>query len=127
MLDPLGGVLPNRSYGYNAAGAVPGTTGEPMGLDGPRSASGVLQGLLENKVVAPADMIAVVDFDPLLTDDDHDSDLHVNAPFMAIVGRHAGRANALLCDWHVECGRTNLLRVGTLTPRYRWNYDHQPH
>jgi hypothetical protein len=69
------GLCPNRSYAYNAIGSPPffvetPNGGDVLGLDGGwdyRSQS--LRPRAESWVVVPADMIAVGDYDPLLTDD----------------------------------------------------------
>jgi prepilin-type N-terminal cleavage/methylation domain-containing protein/prepilin-type processing-associated H-X9-DG protein len=139
ILDAFHVLWPNRSYGYNAAG---------VGLIYPTGAVGIQQGyerkvrslgldstlevgygpnvityLPEAAVVAPADMLAVVDYDPMI-DDDNDGDFHADALYALTMtgGRHRKRVNAAFCDAHVEYSRTNELK----TARQRWNYDHQP-
>ena len=139
IIDSAHVLWPNRSYGYNAAGV--GFYGglfyqgsrEPygggrgsLGLDSTLEAGyGPITPvyLSEAAVVAPADMIAVVDYDPMI-DDDRDGDYHADAVYALTMtgGRHRGRVNAAFCDAHVEYSRTNELK----TARQRWNYDHQP-
>ncbi len=131
---------PNLSYGYNAAGVGQESIANAWGQL--RSAGGLglsptleydyfnlkppFPNLLESKMVAPSDMIAVVDYDPTI-DDDHDGDYHPDAIYaLTLTGkRHDGRTVTLFCDGHVEFIYTNIL----LAPqtRLRWNYDHEPH
>jgi prepilin-type processing-associated H-X9-DG protein len=134
--DGEGVLWPNRSFGYNAAGVgVEPLSGDPltwftsMGLSSRLElgygASNV-KCLSEQKLVAPSDMIAVVDYDPSITDD-ADGDWHSDAVYaLTLTGkRHDGRANVLFCDAHIECIYTNVLKAPEA--RVRWNYDHQPH
>ena len=133
--DKRGVLWPNLSYGYNGAGvgieefggATPGFN--VMGLSstlelgyGPT----IPRYLPEQNVVAPADMIAVVDYEPTI-DDDNDWDFHADAVYaLTLTGkRHDGRACTLLCDGHVEFIYTNVLKSSAM--RIWWNYDHQPH
>ena len=127
---------PNLSYGYNAAGVGFDESGgyfsalNPLGLSGSLEFGfgglPALKYLPEQNVVAPADMIAVVDYDPTI-DDDHDGDFHADAVYaLTLTGkRHDGRASTVFCDGHVEFLYTNILRAPQT--RIRWNYDHQPH
>ncbi len=124
--------MPNRSYGYNAEGTDPSEQ-PPMksclGLGGLWS-SGDLDwtGLVESKVAVPADMVALAEWDPMLSDYDHDDDQHPEILFpIALAGRHTGGANALLGDSHVEYARINQWTAQTDSARRRWNYDHAPH
>jgi prepilin-type processing-associated H-X9-DG protein len=136
LIDSRKIIWPNRSYGYNDAG---------VGFDTSRPVLGVFEGfsglglsaleaqsidirhvtyLPENRIVTPADMIAVIEYEPT-ADDDHDGDFHPDAMFsLTFTGtRHYGRVNGVFCDAHVEFARSNKWK-GT---RERWNYDHQPH
>ena len=140
-VDVVGPMMPNRSYGYNAAGvSVWAVTADLayLGLGGlwPYYQEGdvvpPMQALLESRVAVPAEMIAVADFDPLLTDDDGDRDLHPEFLFHGVVGRHTGGANVLFCDWHVEYAKTNRMAFPTWVCNagpwgVRWNHDHRPH
>jgi prepilin-type processing-associated H-X9-DG protein len=148
VLDILHVLWPNRSYGYNAAGVGyfykpgPGYP-DPRGGYGGQGEAGYifnslgLAGSLEvgygpssppmylpdSAVVAPADMVAAVDYDPMV-DDDNDGDFHADTVYALTMtgGRHRGRVNAVFCDAHVEYVRTNELKAA----RQRWNHDHQP-
>jgi prepilin-type N-terminal cleavage/methylation domain-containing protein/prepilin-type processing-associated H-X9-DG protein len=136
LIDSRAIIWPNRSYGYNDAG-VGFDTSRPV-FGGYENFSGLglsaleTQGidihhvtyLPENRIVAPADMIAVIEYEPT-ADDDHDGDFHPDAMFsLTFTGtRHNGRVNGVFCDAHVEFARSNIWK-GT---RERWNYDHQPH
>lgn len=122
---------PNRSYGYNAAGVgLVGGIGiyqegkGSLGLDSTLELGTVLSFLPEIKVIAPADMIAVVDYVPNI-DDDGDGDFHPDALYaLTFTGaHHNNRANGVFCDGHVEYAKTNVWKAA----RERWNYDHQPH
>jgi len=129
--DAIVPVWPNRSYGYNALGVdAYQMLGRALGLDGgvALSLSGgmVQRSLPEGSVVAPADMIAAGDYEPLLTDEDNDGDLHPDSLFgLALAGRHNNHACIVFCDAHVEYGRTNRWKIAETRPR--WNNDHQPH
>jgi prepilin-type N-terminal cleavage/methylation domain-containing protein/prepilin-type processing-associated H-X9-DG protein len=132
--DMAGMLWPNRSYGYNGAGV--GLSAHPPR---PEEISLGLDPLLESffplapaafrtaaSVVAPSDMITVVDYNAL-ADDDDDGDCHPDAVYsLTLTGsRHRGRANVVLADAHVEYARTNRLTANNA--RQRWNFDHQPH
>lgn len=129
--DPFGFIIPNWSYGYNTLGTWTdlrslvylGLGGQARYADDPNRAC-----LPENAVAVPADMIAIIDYDPRTTDDDHDSDLN---PFflysLALTGRHFHGANALFCDSHVEFGLTNSWKGTNDFELRRWNHDHQSH
>jgi prepilin-type N-terminal cleavage/methylation domain-containing protein/prepilin-type processing-associated H-X9-DG protein len=129
IVDARATIWPNRSYGYNAHGwgmAIENqTTGR--GLGGQPGFYGVLIFTSESQVVAPADMIAMADYDPTM-DDDHDGDLHPNELYnLTLTGRHHTRsANVVFCDAHVEYARTNQWQANTLQARQRWNCDHKP-
>jgi prepilin-type N-terminal cleavage/methylation domain-containing protein/prepilin-type processing-associated H-X9-DG protein len=128
MIDGEGVLCPNRSYGYNAAGVgvkvIPGFrfsyTG--FGLSG-MTANGHTS-LPENLVVAPADMVAVTDYNPFALDKP-DADMHPDALYtLSFSGHHHNeRANGVFCDTHVEFAKSN----DWVAVRQRWNYDHQPH
>jgi prepilin-type N-terminal cleavage/methylation domain-containing protein/prepilin-type processing-associated H-X9-DG protein len=125
-------LMPNQSYGYNALGADEyGVTASGFfyGLGGQAAwPDPILRPLPEPSVVAPADMVAIADYDPRTTDDDHDGDLHPEILFsMALTGRHVRGANAVFCDAHVEYAKTNRWMARTEADRKRWNNDHDPH
>jgi prepilin-type processing-associated H-X9-DG protein len=132
VTDSRGYLWPNRSYGYNAAGVgirqyVRGDAQDgvnSLGLDGSLEYGMTLTYLADQKVVAPADMIAVVDYLPNI-DDDRDGDFHPDAVYsLTFTGvHHNGRANVGFCDAHVEYAKTNLFTA----TRERWNFDHQTH
>ena len=134
--DSRGVLWPNLSYGYNTAGVgIDSFGGEQGGGSAGLGLSSTLEigfspptlkYLPEQNVVAPADMIAVVDYEPTI-DDDHDGDFHADAVYaLTLTGkRHDGKASTLFCDGHVEFIYTNILKAPQT--RIRWNYDHQPH
>ena len=129
IVDSLRTILPNRSYGYNAYGR--GTTVARRGLGGTRwfniglsSSAGYLA---EGQVLAPADMIAIADYDPM-TDDDGDGDFSPDELYnLTLTGeRHSRAANIVFCDSHVEFARTNQWLANTVVAQQRWNTDHKP-
>lgn len=134
VVDLFRVLWPNRSYGYNAAG-VGLRNDYPIGLPnrgGSLGLSGTLESFLgssnfrrESEVVAPGDMIAVVDYNPII-DDDRDGDFHADAVYALTfeATRHRGRASGVFCDAHVEYAKSNVWKSAAW--RLRWNYDHQP-
>jgi len=137
LSDSRGCLWPNRSYGYNAAGVglepgflVGGALGTcSLGLDktlemGFLSSLPRFSFLRESALTSPAQMLAVIDYNPAV-DDDNDGDFHPDAIYaLTLTGaHHNGRANGVFCDAHVEFGRTNVWKAA----RERWNYDHKPH
>jgi len=143
---------PNLSYGLNCVGVgfIDGGTPKQKSLglsldgpydpNGPNSATTLNAGQLESAIVAPADMIAVADYDVL----PGKYGLYYTPEFLywdTFTGKHHnGGAVAGFCDGHVEFGRTNRwgspIIVGNLSPpamlrnpaaRTRWNNDHLPH
>lgn len=129
IVDVTPTIWPNRSYGYNAHGSVPGienlVTGR--GLGGGPGSFGVPSFTSESQVVAPGDMVAMADYDPTV-DDDHDGDLHPDQLYsLTLSGVHHSRsANVVFCDAHVEYARTNQWRAIAPQARQRWNSDHKP-
>jgi prepilin-type processing-associated H-X9-DG protein len=134
IVDRFGILWPNQSYGYNAIGVGLSFSD----LQNPRASLGLSKTLAatvaspmqssfrrETDVVAPGDMIAVVDYNPTI-DDDNDGDFHPDAVYLLTFDgiRHQGRASAVFCDAHVEYAKTNVWRSSGY--RLRWNYDHQP-
>ena len=120
----------NPSYGYNALGTrdnVEATPTSPiLGLSGGRGNPP----LFENRVLAPADMIAIGDVPEIalgLTANDGDMTGALDDPYDYVAARHDRGGNVVFCDAHVEFGKqTNWMRAA-LSPRSRWNNDHQPH
>ena len=136
--DPLFRTWPNLSYGYNGTGTasdedpVIGPGGELfLGFGGEDYTDGgrifLPKYLLESQIVAPVNMIAVADYDPWATDDDSDADRHPEMLFLGLTGRHSWGANALFCDSHIECYRTNFWKRRSDDAFKRWNFDNQPH
>jgi prepilin-type N-terminal cleavage/methylation domain-containing protein/prepilin-type processing-associated H-X9-DG protein len=132
-----GTIWPNRSYGYNAYGTqfgamspgAPVPFGVVLGLGpGPWWPLPFGQLVPDAKVLVPADMIAVADYDPS-ADDDGDGDLHPDLLYsLCLTGKHHNRrANAVFCDAHVEFARSNVWTAKSATALQRWNNDHQPH
>jgi prepilin-type N-terminal cleavage/methylation domain-containing protein/prepilin-type processing-associated H-X9-DG protein len=135
VVDRLGIVWPNRSYGYNAAG-VGVSIVDPRYPPASLGLSKLLESYWspltyrpdyrrESEVIAPGEMIAAVDYDPTI-DDDNDGDFHADAIYSLTFDgvRHRGRASAVFCDAHVEYAKTNIWKADG--SRLRWNYDHQP-
>ena len=129
--------LPNRSYGYNTYGTDLLFGGNPwVGLGGgPKSfvsASSPLMNLplgmiRESQVLAPADLIALADYNRDF-DDDGDGNLHPDDLFLDLTGKHHdGSAAVVFCDAHVESARTNRWTARSVAVRQRWNNDHQAH
>jgi len=113
---------PNRSYGYNVLGTE-STDGLGLGSMDPT----YNPALPESGVRVPGDMVAVAEYDPIATDDDHDGDLHPEMLYTALTGRHSGGANVVFCDTHVEYAKTKRWKAQSETARRRWNNDHLPH
>jgi prepilin-type N-terminal cleavage/methylation domain-containing protein/prepilin-type processing-associated H-X9-DG protein len=126
---------PNRSYGYNDWGADFPTARVSLGLSGsPYSSLGLFNP--ESRIVSPAEMIAVADSELSWTytpdDDDGELDggwaLDSDSLLQCLTGKHhAGGANVVFCDAHVEYAKTNVWTAQTDAARSRWNNDHQPH
>jgi prepilin-type N-terminal cleavage/methylation domain-containing protein/prepilin-type processing-associated H-X9-DG protein len=127
----------NASYGYNAFGvgllSDPGVA-QSLGLSGWPTSLQPFNGQRESSVVAPADMIAVSDYNPSA----NDGGVAYNLFGYTFTGdRHAGGACVVFCDAHVEYARTNNWGAPSFgmppacslnpTARQRWNIDHQPH
>ena len=120
--------LPNPTYGYNALGT--GAHQKPMGLTG---SLGDISwtGILEGRVLAPADMIAAGDYPEgkftQFGGQDGDITGALDEQDDYIANRHYGGANVVFCDAHVEYAKqTNWMRAATIA-RKRWNNDNQPH
>ena len=126
----------NMRYGYNNVGAGFANCDLGLGNDGERS---VYTSQPESKVVAPADMIAITDYDPAANVYggglcDAGWSLYV---YTFTGKRHAGGANVVFCDAHVEFANTNRWDVpgnwmplggrANLAALQRWNNDHRPH
>jgi prepilin-type N-terminal cleavage/methylation domain-containing protein/prepilin-type processing-associated H-X9-DG protein len=139
--------LCNLSYGYNAIGVglvlqdvdisyqqeslgLSGWSG--WALPGP-SLWQAESSVAESSVAAPADMIAVSDYNPFAN-----GFVPYNLFGCSFTGqRHAGGACVVFCDAHVEYAKTNNWGAPSLgmppayslnpTARQRWNIDHQPH
>jgi prepilin-type N-terminal cleavage/methylation domain-containing protein/prepilin-type processing-associated H-X9-DG protein len=135
---------PNRSYGYNASGSPPyldstSSIGfNSLGLDGEFVSLLDVRPLAEARVVAPADMIALADYDYttiIFLGDDGDGDgpdLFSTPPdpaslWDALAGRHSRGANVVFCDEHVEYAKTNRWTAANDPAKRRWNHDHLAH
>jgi prepilin-type processing-associated H-X9-DG protein/prepilin-type N-terminal cleavage/methylation domain-containing protein len=116
---PLGQGMP---YAYNGPGGGyidTGASRESLGL-GP---FGFEPPCKESEVKSPSDMIAIgcsyslwfIRF------------AHPLAGGDTFGGWHAGRANVLFADSHVELVKSNLIVAPTDEARRRWNRDNQPH
>ena len=120
----------NPSYGYNALGTrdnVEVTSTSPiLGLGGGRGNPP----LFENRVLVPADMIAVADMPEIalgLVQNDGDVTGAFDDPYDYIAARHSRGGNVMFCDAHVEFGKQTNWMKAAFSPRLRWNNDHQPH
>ncbi|MGO9199929.1 MAG: prepilin-type N-terminal cleavage/methylation domain-containing protein [Limisphaerales bacterium] len=120
----------NGSYGYNALGTrdnIEVTPTSPiLGLGGGRGNPP----LFENRVLAPADMIAIGDLPEIVlgkVQNDGDITGALDDPYDYIATRHNGGGNVMFCDVHVEFGRQTNWMKAAFGPRMRWNNDHQPH
>jgi general secretion pathway protein G len=120
----------NPSYGYNALGTAEDGGAGPatpvLGLSGGRGNPP----LFENRVLAPADMIAVGDLAEIAPGQpDRDGDITgaLNHPDDYIANRHSSGANVMFCDAHVEFGKQTNWMKAAFSPRLRWNNDHKPH
>jgi prepilin-type N-terminal cleavage/methylation domain-containing protein/prepilin-type processing-associated H-X9-DG protein len=111
----------NPSYGYNALGTGQNQGGGWLGL-----ASSFSTPLPENRVLAPADMIAIGDY-PELPKQDGDIAGALNEQDDYIANRHNGGGNVVFCDAHVGWGKQTNWMQATTSARLRWNNDHQPH
>lgn len=131
--DPtvFAGTHTNYSYGYNAYGS---------GVMGPRQNLGLgrvlppddysgpspMMEVSDAKVRVPSDMVAVADVEDVGS---HYSTAVVT-PGQALASptaRHAGGANAVFCDGHVEFAKQSRWTEKTSAARRRWNNDHEPH
>jgi len=119
---------PNPTYGYNALGT--GQHEKPLGLTGSLDNTS-WTGLLEARVVAAADMIAVGDYPEgrfaNVGGQDGDITGALDEQDDYIANRHNGGANVAFCEAHVEYGKqTNWMKPVAIV-RKRWNNDNQPH
>jgi prepilin-type processing-associated H-X9-DG protein len=116
-------------YAYNAYGTGP--------LYDPRLGLGALPGpgvyTKGAAIVAPADMIEMGDVDMAIAFEKygglHSYEFGISSPmpFYWPARVHAGGANMVFCDSHVEAARqTNWLRRAE-TSMKRWNNDNAPH
>jgi prepilin-type N-terminal cleavage/methylation domain-containing protein/prepilin-type processing-associated H-X9-DG protein len=131
----------NLSYTLNSIGVGPvpldnsGTNDTFLGLNGSLPGNQGRVGQPQSSIVAPADMIALADYDPFANEDPEWLFL------LTLTGkRHNGGAVAGFCDTHVEYAKTKRWGApmfkpnwyGPLLPkdsptRVRWNNDHLPH
>ena len=126
--DQMPETWPNASYGYNTLGAAfRPMSSVCLGLGGVRrSRRAEWSGLPASRVVVPSDMIAVAEWDPRLTDEDGDQDLHPAFLFPVALGtRHMAGSNALFCDGHIQYNPTSRWAPKTLGAVRRWNWDHK--
>jgi prepilin-type processing-associated H-X9-DG protein len=139
------GARGNGQYAYNASGTARFDRPANLGLGG--CWQGRFRATSESRIIAPADLLAVGDITPGESRDlvifsvkpaDADGlgirftfdasghfDVCSTNPAFWPGTSHAGGANMLFVDGHVESGRqTNWL---SLAARHRWNNDHEPH
>ena len=117
-------------YGYNAYGIKIDASTNSLGLSDNYTHGNAPwvnpKPVTETEVVAPSDMMAIVDsFDgsiELLRDR---VDRFTDGNTLA---RHQGKANVVFCDGHVESPPLKFLFADTSDEALRrWNRDHQPH
>ena len=134
--------FPNVSYMMNSLGV--GFIGADPPVDelralGLNTLQGIQQlhvGQLLSSTVAPADMVAVADYDVYTP---YPLSWELVYAFSLTGKRHNGGAVAGFCDTHVEYATMNRWGAPLLDPRYkplqprdaskrvRWNNDHLPH
>ncbi len=125
------GAHTNYSYGYNAYGS---------GVLGPRQSLGLgrvlppddysgpspMMEVSDGDVRVPSDMIAISDVEDV-------GNYYATAavtPGLVLASppaRHAGGANAVFCDGHVEFAKQSRWTEKSIAARSRWNSDHEPH
>jgi prepilin-type N-terminal cleavage/methylation domain-containing protein len=116
-------------YGYNAYGiAYPPSLTNELALQGHYDpVTYTRTGVAESEVAVPSDMIVIAD--------DYNTsvvlmrrNLTELASFGNFLIRHQGKANALLCEGHVESPRlTSMFEDQSDAALARWNRDHLPH
>lgn len=116
-------------YGYNTYGMLyPGDASSDLGLQGHYDAvSRLWTPITEAEVPVPSEMMAI--------GDSYDGGaafprrkLATFERFGNMLTRHAGRANVLFCDGHVEPPTLKVLFEDTSDAALvRWNRDHLPH
>jgi prepilin-type processing-associated H-X9-DG protein len=110
------------SYGYNAFGVASG--------GGIGTGFGLGQYLPAQKVVAPSEMIALMDSDGDGTADaevKYYKPLSLPMPLTPPGNRHRNGANTLFCDGHVEWEQQRNWIARKDEIARRWNNDNQPH
>jgi prepilin-type N-terminal cleavage/methylation domain-containing protein len=132
---------PNGSYGYNTYGAASfpafGDFGL-LGLGGPATSVSAnsaplnvpLGMIRESQVLAPADLVALADYERPFIDPDGDNDIPDSCDdlFAELTGKHHyGLAVGVFCDAHVESASTNRWTARDASARQRWNNDRQAH
>jgi prepilin-type N-terminal cleavage/methylation domain-containing protein/prepilin-type processing-associated H-X9-DG protein len=123
------GKVAGISYGYNGFGvksANATTIKDSLGLGFQVNPGQFHPAVLESKVVAPADMIAMADSSPV-----------PGYPwlfgFLLAINstpspeRHNGGANVAFADGHVITEKDKKLVEDSEVNRRRWNIDHEPH
>ncbi len=115
-------------YGYNSFGVLRvGDIPNGLGLLGHAQSGGFPTPIGESEVTVPTEMMAIGD------GFNGSRDLmRIPSKELARYGntysRHAGKANVLFCDGHVESPRLELVFDDMSDPALaRWNRDHQPH
>jgi prepilin-type N-terminal cleavage/methylation domain-containing protein/prepilin-type processing-associated H-X9-DG protein len=138
------GTIGNQSYGYNAYGMSLLSDTNSLGLGGHHMWKGQLlspaPAVKESEVAAPSEMIEIGDGfqgeGDLLLDDATAlwrAPLELtNSAVLAVtrqaLARHAGHANVVFCDGHVETPTLKFLFQNTNDDALvRWNRDHLPH
>jgi prepilin-type N-terminal cleavage/methylation domain-containing protein/prepilin-type processing-associated H-X9-DG protein len=134
---------PNLSYGLNAIGVGFTDSGslkeKSLGLSTVDPTFSLNTGQPQSAILAPADLMAVMDYDALPSEYIEDDLAYLY--WWRFTGKHHnGGAVVGFCDAHVEFGRTNQWGApiinGAKSPpamlknpaaRMRWNIDHLPH
>lgn len=130
------------SYGYNAWGVSPPGNSNSFGLGGHRGTARIDNGVYappvtDNEVAVPVDMIALGDglmgnggkvVEGSLWRTESSGNPATVESTQRVRSRHAGKANIVFCDGHVEAMSLDLLFKDTDAQALsRWNRDHQPH
>jgi prepilin-type N-terminal cleavage/methylation domain-containing protein/prepilin-type processing-associated H-X9-DG protein len=128
-------------YGYNYVGAMhrnPPPKNLGLGGDYDYQTTGLrFTPTRDSSVAAPAQMIALGDgaaFIPAVATPDPADVLYFTFPYvLPLIGQpgvgnwHAGGANLLFCDGHVQWAKQSFWIAPTDESRSLWNNDHQPH
>lgn len=139
VVGKVDGARGNSQYAYNASGTARFQSASDLGLGG-HSDGTTVRPTPESRVRAPSEMIAIGDVEPGTTSELPPGfsprrifsgsswfDVCSNDRTRWPGNPHAGAANLLFVDGHVESARQANWIADTDTARRRWNNDHEPH